>query len=361
MADSSSKPIHTDKNTSEPDVDLGVLFNLLSRFFSKIVNGIVYLFQAFFHLLVVLLIYFKKHLLKFVIAAVVGAILGGIYQYRFKDSVFTSSMTVQANYESIIQLYKDIEYCQSLIDENDNISLADFFKIDSLDASSLKKIDVMPYTNDNQIALAYNDFISKLDTAVVKNVDFDKFSRNIPKEEFLYHIVIVESTNRTLFSRLEQPILNSLAQNPYYSKMMETEVNNLKSQEKVLDITMVELDSLRQFYKELAINESQKANGEVSLYLGNTKEDNREIVVFDKYIQANIDLIDVRSEMNKKNKIINVVSSFDKTGSRVKGWYRNTMLVGFVGGILLVLFYLIVFELNRYLKNQEQKLNALTK
>jgi len=92
--------------------------------------------------------------------------------------------------------------------------------------------------------------------------------------------------------------------------------------------------------------------------LGNTKEDNREIVVFDKYIQANIDLIDVRSEMNKKSKIINVVSSFDKTGAKVRGWYRNTMVVGFVGGGVLVMLYLFILEMNRFLAIQEKKIKS---
>jgi hypothetical protein len=347
-----------DQNPKEEDIDLGVLFNLLRTLFRNIIDGISWFFQAIFNNIIIFLIFVKKHLLKFIIAAVLGAIIGGIYQYKFKDVVYTSSMTVQANYESIIQLYKDIDYCEGLIEEKDYASLSRYFRIDSIEATTIQKIEVKPYTNDNQIVLAYNDFIAKLDSTVVKNVDFDKFSENIPKEEFLLHVITVESTNRFLFGKLEKPILRSVAENPYYSKMMQTEVGNLKSQEHVLNISMVELDSLRQLYKKISIAESKKKTGASNIYLGNNETDKRDIIVFDKYIKANIDLVEVRSEMNLKNEIINVVSSFNKTGARVKGILRNATVQGFLGGIGLVFLYLLILEFNHFLIQQQRRLSA---
>lgn len=341
--------------SKEEDVDLGVLFNLLRTIFIGLFSSILRLLQSIFSTLINLLIYLKKHAYKFLIFSLLGLIIGGIYQYRFKQPIYTSSMTVQANYESIIQLYKDIEYCDGLIAESDFDALAIFFEISPENAASIKKISVTPYTNDNQIVLAYNDFISKLDSNVIKNVDFEKFGKNIPKEEFKYHVITVESTNKTLFFLLEKPIIQSIAKNPFYSKLKETEIGNLKSQEKVLNISMQELDSLRQFYKELSLIESKKEKSNMSFYMGNTEKNDREIVVFDKYIQANIDLVDVRSEMNFKDEIINVVSSFNKSGAPVKGWYRNSMIIGFFVGILLVLIYLSVVEFNRFLIEQEKQ------
>lgn len=341
---------------SEPeDIDLGVLFNLLRSILKSLVDGIIWVISSIFNLIVSFLIFLKRHTLKFVIAAIFGIVFGALVEYKVKDQLYSSSMTVQANYESIIQLYKDIEYCEGLISEKDYTSLANYFEIDSIEAASIKKISVSPYTNDNQIVLAYNDFIAKLDSNVVKNVDFDKFSENIPKEEFIYHVVYVESTNRILFGELEKPIVRSLAQNPYYSKMMQTEVSNLASQEKVLNISMIELDSLRQFYKKIAINESKRETASSSFYLGNTETDKRDIVVFDKYIKANIDLVEVKSEMNLKNEIINVVSSFNKTGAKVQGLMRNSIVIGFFGGILLVFIYLLFVESNRFLIAYEIK------
>ncbi|HAG16032.1 MAG TPA: hypothetical protein DCG69_05840 [Bacteroidales bacterium] len=354
MDETQSKNNRIAPNTKEEDVDLGVLFNLLKAIFVGLFNSILGLFIATFNVLIRFLIYLKKHFLKLFIFSMLGLVLGGIYQYKFKEPIYTSSMTVQANYESIVQLYKDIEYCDGLIAESDRNALSLFFGISSADAASIKNISVSPYTNDNQIVLAYNDFISKLDSNVIKNVDFEKFGKNIPKEEFKYHVINVESTNKTLFFLLEKPIIQSIAKNPFYSKLKETEIGNLKSQEKVLNISMQELDSLRQFYKELSLIESKKEKSNMSFYMGNTEKNDREIVVFDKYIQANIDLVDVRSEMNFKDEIINVVSSFNKSGAPVKGWYRNSMIIGFFVGILLVLIYLSVVEFNRFLIGQEK-------
>ncbi|MCD6089880.1 MAG: hypothetical protein J7J72_00135 [Bacteroidales bacterium] len=340
------------------ELDLGVLFNLLRSLFISIGQGIKWIFIAVFNLIIAFFIYLKKHILKFIIAALIGTILGAILEYKIKDPLYSSSMTVQANYESIIQLYKDIEYCKGLISEDDFVSLGEYFKIDSLSAATIKKIEVIPYTNDNQIILAYNDFISKLDSNVIENIDFDKFSENIPKEEFLYHVITVESTSRTIFEKLEKPIINSLAENPYYSKLLQTEIGNLKSQENVLNISMIELDSLRQLYKKLSLNESIKENAATNFYLGNSEIDKRDIVVFDKYIKANIDLVEIKSEMNLKNEIVNVVSSFNKTGAEVKGFFRNKMVLGFFAGIIIILIYLLVIEMNRFLINQEKKLKG---
>lgn len=356
MTSSELKEIKEGKKHNEEDIDLGVLFNLLNRLINNLARWITIIFNLVFNTLIRFLIYIKHHLLKFVIAAVIGAIAGGIYQYQFKVPVYTSSMTVQANYESIIQLYKDLEYCNGLMIEKDYDGLSAFFNINTEDAKSITKIEVSPYTNNNQIILAYNDFVTKLDTSAMKNADFKEFSQNIPKEEFLYHVIEINSTNKKLFSKFEAPILNSLAKNPYYSKLKSTEISNLQSQEKVLKLTMQELDSLREFYKELSLNESKKENGASTFYLGDKENDNREILVFDKYIKANIDLIDVRSEMNKKQEIINVVSSFDLSGSRIKGWLNNTMIQGFIGGILLIFIYLFLIESNKFITDQERKL-----
>lgn len=345
------------QKTETEDIDLGVLFNLLRSLFNNLINGIYWIFTSLINSLLAFIIYIRKHLLKFVIAAIIGTIFGAIYEYQVKDPLYSSSMTVQANYESIIQLYKDIEYCEGLILESDFNSLANYFGIDSIEATSINTIEVSPYTNDNQIVLAYNDFIAKLDSNVIENVDFEKFSENIPKEEFLYHVIYVESTNRTLFSQLEKPIINSLAQNPYYSKLLQTEIGNLQSQENVLNISMIELDSLRQLYKKLSLNESIKANASTNFYLGNSEIDKRDIVVFDKYIKANIDLVEIKSEMNLKNEIVNVVSSFNKTGAKVKGLFRNYMVKGFIGGVLLIFLYLLLVESNRFLVAHDEKRN----
>ena len=342
--------------TENEDIDLGVLFNLLRSLFKSLGNSIKWFFNSVFQLTIAFLIYFKRHIIKFIIAAFIGALLGAVLQYKIKEPVFSSSMTVQANYESIIQLYKDIEYCESLISEKDFKSLAYYFNIDSIEAASINTIEVSPYTNDNQIILAYNDFVSKLDSTVIENIDFKKFSKNIPKEEFLYHIINVESTNRSIFGKLEKPIVNSLAQNPYYSKLLQTEISNLQSQENVLNISMIELDSLRQLYKRISLIESVKENSGTNFYLGNSEVDKRDIVVFDKYIKANIDLVDVRSEMNLKNEIVNVVSSFNKTGAKIKGFMKNSMVIGFLGGIFIILIYLSIIEFNRFLFSQEKKL-----
>jgi hypothetical protein len=355
------KDKNQDKNTSnsqtkEEDIDIGQLFLIIGKGFSNFFNFILNIFITIGSWILGLILFIRSNFKKLIIGALIGAILGGVYQYGIKSKKYESSMTVQPNFGSAVQLYKNIDYYQSLVDQEDIERLASSFKLSKEEAESITLIKVEPYSNDNQIILSYENFVSSLDTTTVKLINYKTFAKAPPVESFKYHIVTVTSKDKYIFNKLESPIINSIIQNSYYDKVKSTALSNLISRKDALEGSMVELDSLKNLYKKVLLAESKKENSGTNIFMSNIAPNNKEVFVFDKYMLMNQELIDVNKKLTDENEVINVVSSFNLIGMKVKGWYRNTIILGFAGGFLLILLILSFKEIDHVLSKYEKSI-----
>ncbi|NOQ91221.1 MAG: hypothetical protein GQ552_00735 [Flavobacteriaceae bacterium] len=349
--------VQKDPNTkvTEDEIDLGQLFTLIGKGFSNLFHFVGSIFTSIFNWFLFFLLFIRSNAKKIFIGAFVGAILGGIYHYGYKPKTYESSMTVQPNFGSAVQLYKNIDFYQSLIKQNDIDRLASSLKITSTEAESLTYIEVKPYSNENQTLLSYKNFIKDLDTNTVKLINYKSFAKEQPIESFRYHIVTITSKDKYLFTKLEVPIINSIIRNTYYDKVKTTAYSNLISRKVALEGSMVELDSLRSLYKKVMLAESKKENSGTNVFMSETGSNSKEVVVFDKFMDMNQLLIDVNKKLTEENEVINVVSSFNAIGMKVGSWYRNNVVLGFAGGFLLVLLIISLKELNQALTKFDEK------
>jgi len=341
--------------SQEEEIDLGQLFYLIGRGFSKFFGFFAYILTSIFNWFILFLLFLRANMIKILIGTVVGTLLGGIYQYGYKVPIYESSMTLQPNFGSDIQLYKNIDYYESLISQEDIKRLSNSLNISEEEAKKITSIEVKPYSNENQTLLAYKNFINQLDTATVKMLDYTKFAKEQPVESFKYHIVKVRSRDKYVFSKLDKPIISSIVQNPYYDQVKNTAFSNLNSRKDALIGSMSELDSLKLLYREVLLAESKKVNSGTNIFMSSTAANDKEIAVFEKYMTMNSELINVNTQLTEENEVINVVSSFNPVGMKLKGWYRNFAVIGFVVGFLLVLIIASLKELNRLLTVYEQK------
>lgn len=343
------------KKSQEEEIDLGQLFFLIGRGFSKFFGFFAHIIITLFNWIVLFLLFLRANLFKILIGMFVGAILGGIYQYGYKVPIYKSSMTLQPNFGSDVQLYKNIDYYQSLISQEDFERLANSLDITEAEAKKMTSIEVQPYSNENQTLLAYKNFINQLDTTTVKMLNYSTFAKEQPVESFKYHIVTVKSIDKFVFSKLDRPIISSIVHNPYYDKVKNTAFSNLNSRKNALEGSMSELDSLKLLYKDVLLAESKKENSGTNIFMSSTAANNKEIAVFEKYMIMNSQLINVNTQLTEENEVINVVSSFNPVGMKVKGWYRNYLVRGFIAGFLLVLFISSIKEFNRFLNIYQEK------
>ena len=317
----------------------------------SVVNFIVFLFRTVFDWFLLLLLFIRKNFVKMLISAIIGGSFGAVYQYLIKPIQFESSMTVEPNFGSAVQLYKNIDYYLSLIKQDDFDRLASSLNITAEEASSITWIEVEPYSNENQVLLSYKNFIAELDSNAVKLVNYKTFAKEQPIESFKYHIVTIISKDKYIFQKLESPIINSIISNNYYDKVKKTAYMNLTSKKSALESSMVELDSLRTLYKKVLLAESAKENGSTNIFMSDAGQSTKEVDVFDKYMVMNEELIEVNKQLTAENEVVNVVSSFNAIGMKVKAWYKNFAVLGFIGGLGLMCLLISFKDLDRRLVN----------
>ena len=354
MTKPNPKPKKQEDRSPEEDIDLGQLFYVIGKGISSLFSWIFGLLVKIWDLFISLLLLIRSNFKTLLAAAILGGLIGGIYQYGFKTREFESSMTLQPNFGSSVQLYKNIDLYESLIEQKDYPRLMDQLKINEEEARSLKKIEVEPYENENQVLLAYKDFIQNLDSLTFDLIGFDEFSKAQPEESFKYHVVTVRAIDRFVFEKLEDPIINSIINNKYYDKVKSNAYENLLSKKKALESSLLELDSLRSIYKKVMIAESQKENSGTNIYMAELNASNKEAMVFDKYLALNDDLFEVNNRLTEEKEVINVVSSFNSVGMDSKHWYRNYAILGFIAGFALVFIWIQMVRINLYLKKVEE-------
>ncbi|MCK5782364.1 MAG: hypothetical protein KAH10_07215 [Flavobacteriales bacterium] len=347
------------KKSQEEEIDLGQLFILIGKGFSKLFNFIGSIFRSIFNGIINFILFLRRNTIKLFIASLIGAVLGGVYQHYYKTTTYESSMTVQPNYGSSVQLYKNIDFYQNLVKQKDVEKLASNLNLSVEEAESITFLEVEPYENENQVLIAYESFISTLDSSVTKYLEYEKFAEEQPVESFKYHIITVKSKDKYIFDKLRSPIIASIIRNPYYDLMKGSSYSNLMRKKKAVEHSMSELDSLRLLYKRVMITESEKkSSGGTNFFMGNVGANRNDALVFDKFMDMNEILIDVNKQLAEESEVINVVSSFNPIGSKVAGLKRNLIVVGFIAGFIIAFMTIIVMGLNKELNHIEEKLKS---
>lgn len=350
-----STPLHT-KDREEEEIDIMQLVRAVGRMFSSFFNSIGVLLKVVFYWFVDIIVFIRRHAIKIVVGTAIGAILGGVYEYRYKVVTYESSMTVQPNFGSVIQLYKDVDYYESLIRQNDISKLSIALKITKEEALSIRKISVEPYTNKSQVILSYQSFVSSLDSTIVGDIiDYAEYSEDLPVESFKFHIVTVVSSDKNIFSKLRTPILEYIVRNNFYKKKKEISRENLVSLKNTLEVSIAELNRLKDVYTEVMIAESKREVSGTNIFMQKSGKSEKELLVFEKQMEINEELRGVREQINTESEVVNVVSSFNSIGMKVGGIFSNGAFIGILFGFLLVVGFLGIKDVNKLLIDYEKK------
>jgi hypothetical protein len=349
MKENNTKP--STQNNSEEEIDLGQLFSMIGHAFSKLFSFFSNIIIFAYDQLINLFLFYKRHFIAVAAFSIIGAVSGYVFQNYIKTPTFESSMTVKPNYGSTVQLYKNIDYYQSLIGLQEYEKLASSFSISIDEAKSIGSIEAEPYLNDNQKLMAFRDFISDLDTNSVKLVDFEQFKENLPKESVPYHLVKVYSKDKYVFSKLEDPIIADIIRNDYYGKKKEVSTSNLIDQKSALENSLSELDSLKSLYSKLLILEGEKQTSGTNIVLADQNDSRlKEVIVFDKYLNIKDQILAINQDLTEQTDIINVTSSFNPIGMPKQYWFGSFAILGLVGGFLLINGILLFVLFNKFLE-----------
>ncbi|MFY0603988.1 MAG: hypothetical protein JXQ93_08560 [Flavobacteriaceae bacterium] len=343
----------TKQNNNEEEVDLGSLFDIIGRGFTKLINFIVSIFKGIFHFLIMILLFFRKHAIKIIIVGVVSGAIGYFLDFD-KEVVYESKMLVKPNFNSTNQLYSNIKFYNDLVGQKEYQLLSSTFKITPEEAESLRGFSIQPIKNDNDIINAYDALILAVDTLAIKNYKILDFKEAFTDYDYLVHEINVKSTQNKIFTKFDDVILSSIIDNNYFKKLKESENQNLDRSFALYQKDLKEADTLRKVYMRALIEESKKPTPGTSIDMGSRSNANKEIVLFETNRTINSYLSRITEDKAKKSEIINVVSSFQEVGAKSGSLRDSKTIVFFVIGVFGIILFLLLRELNTFLNNYKK-------
>ena len=343
----------TDQKNNEEEVDLGSLFVIIGRGFSNLFNFIKGIFTGIFLSAIKVLIFLKKNFRPIGIAVIIGGVIGGLKEFN-KEDLFYSQLVLEPNFKSTRQLYNNVNYYNDLVIQKDTALLQKIFNLEMSVAASLRKFEIEPVPIDSDIIDSYNSLILSVDTLTIKSYDYENFKASFTKYDYKFHKVTVKAEKNNVFDKLGDVIISSVVNNNYFNRIKTITNKSLNRTDSLYRQNLIQVDSLRNVYMKVMIEESKKQTSGTSIDLGGQKSKTKEIDLFATNRKINQDLEEIAIRKSTEYDVINVISNFQPIGTLVKGITKNYIfLLGSLGGALMI-FWLLLRQLNTYLENYKQ-------
>ena len=341
-------------NTPSDEIDLGQLFQLIGRGFQKLFNFIASIFKGIFHVTILFLLFLQKNGIILGIAVVVGAV-GGYILDSIKPEKYISKMVVEPNFNSVQQLYNNIDFYNDLAEAKDSIALADALDIEQSEAASIKEIFVDSYSDENQKIKLFDEFVRQLDTSTVKTIDFESYLKNFNSMDARFHQISLISTNNLVAKKVQPTIVESISTNEYFKLQKGINDINLELQDSIINQQLVEVDALQDLYKTVLEKEAEKPMQGTNINLAeNGESQNKELALVKEREILKKQLVQLNREKANKASILNVISDFPNRGVKLKGFWKSYKFVLPLILLALMLFILGILQLNGFLKRYNE-------
>lgn len=343
----------TNQKNNEEEVDLGSLFVIIGKGFSNFFNFIGNIFKEIFDFIISVLIFLKENSIKIGIAGIIGAVAGIFLEVR-TPTTYGSDLLLEPNFKSARQLYNNINYYNVLVKQKDTAALQKTFNLDKASAASLKKFEIVPLRVDADLIDAYNDLILSVDTLTIKSYDYADFKEAFTNYDYKVHMVTVIAEKNNVFDKLDDVIISSVVDNKYFNRLKVLTNENLDRTDSLYRESLTQIDSLRQVYMQVMLEEAKKLTTGTSIDLGGEKRTTKELELFETNRKINFDLKKIAKEKSEKYEVINVISNFQPIGYEIKGVTKNKgFLLGIIGAGFMITF-LLLLKVNTFLENYKK-------
>ena len=342
-------------STPSDEIDLGQLFQIIGRGFQKLFNFLGSIFKGLFHILILFLLFLQKNVIVLGIAVVVGAV-GGYILDSIKPERYISKMVVEPNFNSVQQLYNNIDFYNDLAAAKDSIALADALDIEQSEAASIKEIFVDSYSDENQKIKLFDEFVRELDTSTVKAIDFESYLKNFNSMDARFHQISLISTNNLVAKKAQPAIVQSISSNDYFELQKRINDSNIELQDSIINKQLSEIDSLQQLYKTILVKEADKPMQGTNINLAeNGESQNKELALVKEREILKNRLVQLNREKANKASILNVISDFPNRGVKVKGLWKSYKFVLPLMLIFLVILLQSLLQINKFLNTYNKR------
>ena len=338
------------RQNNSDEIDLGQLFQMIGRGFQRLFNFIGSIFMGIFHIIILFLLFIQRNFILLAATVLVGGIAGYILD-KIAPPSYISRMVVEPNFNSVQQLYNNIDFYNDLAEAQDSVALATALNITEGEAATIKQIFVDSYSDENQKIQLFDEFVRSLDTTTRKAIDFENYLRNFNSMDARFHQISLVSTESRVAKKAQPAIINSISVNNYFKLQKRISDENLALQDTIYRKQLVEIDSLQNLYKTVLVLEAEKPMQGTSINMaegGNTK--NRELSLIQEKDFLKDKLVELNEEKANKSTIINVISDFPARGVEDKGFWKSYKFKVTLALLILVFAVLALMAVNRYLK-----------
>jgi len=337
------------------EVDLGQLFKLIGNAFNRFFRFIASIFKGIFHAIILFLLFIQKHFIKLAIIGFVG-LVAGFYLDITKDPEYISTMVVEPNFNSVQQLYNNLNFYNELAKAEDSTALAETFNISKKEAGSIKEFKVESYSDENQKIKLFDRFVRSLDTTTQKTIDMTSYLENFNSFDARFHTVSIIATDNRIAKKIQPIIINSISRNGYFNLQKEVSDTNIKLEDSLYKKQIAEIDSLQLLYKKVMLKEADRPMEGTNISLGeNGGKENKELALINKMEDLKTGLVALNVERSNKSSILNVISDFPRKGVKVKGILKSYKFLVPASLLVLTLLILSLLSLNTYLKNYKKE------
>ncbi|WP_204344483.1 hypothetical protein [Psychroserpens algicola] len=345
-------------NNPNEEVDLGVLFNAIGRFFDKIFGFISCIFKGIFSYIIYLL---KAVIDNFKLIAIVllGSLLIGFGIEKMKEPLYYSEMLIKPYFESKYQLVSNIDYYNSLLESENLGELSTIFEISEDEARTLKgfEIEIGPET-ENDLVVQYDSYIKSIDSVRAQDVSFEDFVDNRDLYSSDLFSVKVEASKRDVFKKLSNGFDTEFSKNKYSQKRMRIRDSTLVVKKETYLRNLRKIDSLQALYIKILNKESEKGAVTIGMegFMPLTQEriPTREFDLFQSELRLR-DSIRVLDQLKIEESVYyDVLSDFSEIGLRSNDLSKRYSLI--LPALALVFMMLIFIAINaiRFVKNYEK-------
>ncbi|WP_430410922.1 hypothetical protein [Kordia sp.] len=347
-------PETSSKSNKDKEIDLGDLFTIIGNIFNKIFSFIKNVLLLIFDLLIKVLIIIRVHILKFAIVGVLSLVIGWFIDSR-QETVYRSNIIVNANYGSARQLYSNISYYNNLAKEKDSVMLATIFGIDPSDANKIAGFYIEPHVTENDIIIAYDDFMKSTDTTIIKNyIDFGKFKSSIDPLEYKRHKISVASFQQGIFSALQEELVSYKIENNFIKKSKDIRLRTLTEEQKGLEKQLQSIDTLREVYNKSILSEAGKtSSAQTNIQMSASTIKTNEIELFALNEKISKEILKLKAEKDFGGETIEVLNDFSP-GSEIKSFFDSFLFKIPIITLILLLLFIFLRELNSFLNTYEE-------
>ncbi|MDP5104878.1 MAG: hypothetical protein NWQ31_01770 [Polaribacter sp.] len=343
----------TDQKNNEQEVDLGSLFVIIGKGFSKFFNFIGAIFKGIFDFIITILIFLRENIVKIGVATIIGLVIG-LFLETTTPKRYGAELLLEPNFKSARQLYNNINFYNDLVIQKDTSTLQKIFNLDKETAASIKKFEIEPLKIDGDLIDAYNELILDVDTLTIKSYEYLDFKAAFTDFDYKVHKVTVVAEKNNVFGKLGDVIISSVVNNKYFDRYRILSNENLNRTDSLYRENLSQIDSLRKVYMQVMIEEAKKQTTGTNIDLGGEKRTTKELELFETSRRISVQLEDITIEKSEKYEVINVISNFQPIGYEIKGVTNNkAFLLGLLGAGIMIGFLLLI-KLNEFLVNYKK-------